>query len=126
MKDQIIPPTWALKIRMRRERCGLSQRKLAERMGVAVSTVQRYEYGKVGHVYLKTIRLFAIALRTTIGYLCDDEETKNQIPRAGLSGEEKRLIECYRRLDKPMQRWLLALIVGITIRITGSKRVRMI
>jgi transcriptional regulator with XRE-family HTH domain len=60
-----------------RSRKGISQRELARRAGVRPALISQLETGKKQDALASTIRVLAIALDTSMDYLCDrfgDEE----------------------------------------------------
>ena len=52
------PATFALRIRWKREREGLSQRGLAARLGLDPTTIQAWEWGRVKQVQKRVQRIF--------------------------------------------------------------------
>ena len=65
-----------------RRRQGISQRELARRAGVRHALISELESGKRNDAMTSTIRAIAIALDTSMDYLCDrfreDEEEPAQ------------------------------------------------
>lgn len=57
------------RIRQLREAAGLSAEKLAEKVGVAKTTIYRYEKGTIEKISAETVDAIAYALRTTSDYL---------------------------------------------------------
>lgn len=67
-----------------RKKKGLSMQEVADRVGVASSTIQRYETGKVNKIKLPVVESIAKALNTTAAYLIG--KTDNDSPHTTLVG----------------------------------------
>jgi len=61
-------------------RKGISQRELARRAGVRHALISQLETGKKRDALASTIRALALALDTSMDYLCDRFEEDNEEP----------------------------------------------
>ena len=101
------------RIRARRKQIGMSAETLAEKIGIAPTTVYRYENGGIEKVDSEKLMQIAEALNTTIVYLMcmDDSPTipptnspADDSPTSILTSEGWiRLSDAYRRLPPEMQ-----------------------
>lgn len=72
------------RIREQREVEGLSLREVAEKVGVAISTIQRYESGEIRRCKLPVILSIAHALSVSPLWLIGRSEDKEPIPEMGI------------------------------------------
>ena len=68
------------RIHTRREALGLSLTEVAERISVAVSTVQRYEKGRIEHIKLPVVAAIARVLRVRTDWLLGLTDDMTEIP----------------------------------------------
>lgn len=104
--------TFAERLRILREEQGLSQRALADKVGVSNSAISVYERG-VNTPRFETLDDLAAVLNVDYSYLLGESPIRgsyNRIPDEEvdtffgggpleLTVEERRLVEAYRRLD---------------------------
>lgn len=83
------------RVRRFRERAGLTQEKLAEAATLQPETISRIENGALSPS-ISTLALMARALQVPIGDILDGER---DVPMAGLSPEERRVLDAWRDLD---------------------------
>lgn len=105
-----------LRLESRRLELNLTMQEVAAKMGIAKSTVQRYEKGKIGKIKLPVIESFAIVLDVNPSWLIGKSNDKRPIanersqsvlslevntPSTGsITKEEAELLRKYRRLDE--------------------------
>lgn len=65
------------RIKERRDSAGISAEKLAEKIGVAKTTIYRYEKGTIEKISAETIDALAYVLRTTPEYLLGKTDDPN-------------------------------------------------
>jgi len=96
-------------LRRLRLRAGLSQMKLAERIGVTYQQIQKYESGK-SSINVERLLQIADALGVpVISFFPTEKEIISEIeePYNELTTEEKRLVELFRRLDRKSRKAIL-------------------
>ena len=86
-------------IKARRIELGLSIREVAQALGVAASTVSRYESSDIQNMGIDKIEALAKVLRCSPGYLMGWEDEANSSPSAARSAEEKYILSLYRILN---------------------------
>lgn len=86
-------------IKARRIELGLSIREVAQALGVAASTVSRYESSDIQNMGIDKIEALAKVLRCSPAYLMGWEDEVNFTPVAVGSNEEKYLLSLYRALN---------------------------
>ena len=64
----------------RRKSLGLTQKEVAEMVGVAEGTVSRWESGEIANMRRDRIALYAEALKTSTSFIMTGEIEKSQIP----------------------------------------------
>ena len=89
-----------LKIREARERLGISQKHLAEKLNISQTTFNGYETG-AHSPRPETLRVIAEACGTTVDFLVGltDEPERPDRKNDALSAKERAHIKSYRRLD---------------------------
>lgn len=103
------------RLEARRIELDLTMQEVASRVGVARSTVQRYEKGKISKIKLPVIESFAVALNVNPSWLIGKSEDKcaaqpensrntlsleiRSSSNDALTQEEAELLRKYRRLD---------------------------
>ncbi len=113
------PDIWALRIRLRREQLGLSQEKIARRMGITRSYYSRLELGYFPDPHISTIMRIAHALNVSLNSLCDG---KRLPARIGLPREDKKVLECFNQLDPVMRKHFYRLMKGLALRLSNEKK----
>ncbi|HVV52517.1 MAG TPA: helix-turn-helix transcriptional regulator [Polyangia bacterium] len=94
----------ARRIREARERAGLTQEALAQRVRVETTTLSRYERGVIG-VSLEMLELLADALHVPLRSLLE-----TGVAAPGLRRDEDEVLRAYRTLSasqKRIARWLV-------------------
>lgn len=86
-------------IKARRIELGLSIREVAQALGVAASTVSRYESSDIQNMGIDKIEALAKVLRCSPAYLMGWESEANFVPAAVGSNDEKFLLSLYRSLN---------------------------
>lgn len=96
------------RIKYLRERAGLTQEELGEKIGVQKSGIAKYENGRVENIKRSILKTLADALDVTPGYLMfGDEKEKKPAPKNGPKVEE--LIRLFEGLPEDVQDQLLGL-----------------
>lgn len=93
---------------------GMSQLELCEYLGVARQTFTKWKNGENKSYYHK-IQGIAEYLNVSVSYLLDFEYEKIRSDR--LTPTEREIIRRYRRLEEPMQDWLLT-----ALKLAGGKK----
>ena len=85
------------RIKTERERCNLTLKDIADDIGVAVSTIQRYENGLIKDIKLPIIQAIANSLKVNPNWLIgkDSNKTATNV----LSGFEKQLLNIFNNLN---------------------------
>jgi transcriptional regulator with XRE-family HTH domain len=113
-RDHDLNRTIGARIRVARLRAGLTQERLAERVGVEPTTVYRFESGRRGVTLPMLLRIAAV-LNVRPAELLDMETPAHLVP-AYVDGEAvTELLAAFQRLD-PSQRALAVQLV----RVVGS------
>lgn len=94
-------------IKYRRMELGLSIREVAQALGVAASTVSRYESSDIQNMGIDKIEALARVLRCSPGYLMGWEDEANPSPTSANSSSEKYLLSLHRSLNVDGQRKLI-------------------
>lgn len=88
-------------IKARRQELKMTQQNLADKMGVNIGTVSRYESGKIESITYEREKQFADALNCTIDYLdafVDDPHESLRSPE--YDGQTKRVIAYFNLLTQ--------------------------
>lgn len=64
----------------RRKKLGLTQKEVAEMVGVAEGTVSRWESGEIANMRRDRIAMYAKALKTSPAFIMTGEEEKPEVP----------------------------------------------
>lgn len=86
-------------IKGRRQELKMTQQELADRIGVNIGTISRYESGYIENISLERKQQFAVALNCTVDYL--DALTDNPLEaleRAEYDEQTERAVRLFRRL----------------------------
>lgn len=94
------------RIKYLRERAGLTQEELGEKIGVQKSAIMKYESGTVENIKRSSVKIMAEALGVTPSYLMFGEE-KQPTQASGPKVEE--LIRLFEGLPEDVQDQLLGL-----------------
>ncbi len=86
-------------IKARRIELGLSIREVSQALGVAASTVSRYESSDIQNMGIDKIEALAKVLRCSPAYLMGWENEASFSPSATGSTEEKYLLSLFRSLN---------------------------
>lgn len=94
----------------------MSQMALAEKIGISYQQLQKYEKG-INNISAYRLRQISEVLKVPIGGLFEDiepEKVAEEISEYGLSKEEKKLLDFFRRIDnKDIRQGLLLELKGI-------------
>lgn len=97
------------RLRILREEKGLSQQKLAEKIGTNQQNIHRYESG-LYEPDIATLKRFADFFETSIDYLVGNTEIRHKIEAVepyDLNSDEAELIEKYRQLRSNARRSIM-------------------
>ena len=83
-----------IRIKELRNQYGLTLKDVAERLGVRVATVQRYESGKIKNIKQETIAELAEIFHTAPEYLMGWEKVEESFL---VTAHEKKVIKAYRK-----------------------------
>lgn len=95
------------RIKYLRERAGLTQEELGEKIGVQKSAIMKYESGTVENIKRSSVKVMAAALGVSPAYLMFGEEEKRPTQESGPKVEE--LIRLFEGLPEDVQDQLLGL-----------------
>ena len=97
-------------IKTRRTELGLTLDQVAEKVGVSIATLQRYESGEIDiyNVHLRKLEKLAKALEVSPAFLMGWEEPKKD--RFSGTRKDDRLIELWRQLSYKKQQKMLSII----------------
>ena len=112
------------RVRLARERAGLTQERLAHKLGVDTTAISRYESAE--RVFgLAMLERVAAALGVTVGWLLADRIGEPGGALAKLRPDEEELLMVYRTLS-PNQREVARWLVGDLrrVKLTGIDRPR--
>lgn len=87
------------RIKQAREQNGLTLQAVADRVGVAASTVQRYEAGSIEKIKLPVLHAIADVLGIEEGWL-DGGEAAAPADNVAQTGEERKLLLLCRRANQ--------------------------
>ena len=97
-----IPTETGIKIKSARLERGLTQMKLAEKIGISYQQLQKYENGS-SDLSLNRLRQFAKVLNLPISYFIDEQSaslvSEPEISYGILSSEELKLIKLLRQIN---------------------------
>ena len=86
-------------IKARRIELGLSIREVSQALGVAASTVSRYESSDIQNMGIDKIEALSKVLRCSPSYLMGWEDDPNSSPALAGSSEEKYILSLFRCLN---------------------------
>lgn len=92
---------------------GLTLDDIASRVGVAKSTIQRYEKGTIAKIKLPVLQSIANALQVDPNWLIGNTDDPATPAAAALSADEEELVDCYRSMNTEGQTAALAAVRGI-------------
>lgn len=95
------------RIEARRQSLGLTMDHVASEIGVAKSTIQRYEKGTIEKMKLPVIEAIARVLNVSPAWLCGKAEFEASLPVCTLTAQEQQLISLSRQLNEEGQEKLL-------------------
>lgn len=110
------------KIRQRRVQLGLSQERLAEKLGVSYQQVQKYEKG-ASRLTIERLQAMARCLNVSTDYFLKDlpKVAEALSSYGGLSSEEKRLLKQFRAISNPSTRLAFLRLIQIVVRLADRK-----
>lgn len=92
---------------------GLTLDDIASRVGVAKSTIQRYEKGTIAKIKLPVLQSIANALQVDPNWLIGNTDDPATPAAPSLSADEEELVDCYRSMNTEGQTAALAAVRGI-------------
>lgn len=100
------------RIKELREKAGLTQEELGEKLGIKKSAIAKYEKGRVVNIKRSTIKVMADLFGVSASFLMfgEDEDAEDDIP---VSAEERELLRIYRRLNAIGQTTLIGTARGL-------------
>lgn len=101
-------------IKARRQELKITQQELADRIGVNIGTVSRYESGKIDPIPTDRREAIAEALKCTKDYLLgrvDDPHENFETPI--ITADEEDLIELFRYLSPDQRAAILTMMKGM-------------
>ncbi|HBG1534364.1 TPA: helix-turn-helix domain-containing protein [Clostridioides difficile] len=107
------------RIKDARENLGLTLKDIAECVGVAVSTIQRYEKGEISQLKLPVLASIAKALNVDLTWITngiENKSTKSSNEYNCLSKDEKVLLKKYRILSSSEKEIINQIVDSIFIR----------
>lgn len=87
------------RMKLAREQSGLTLQAVADRVGVAASTVQRYEAGGIEKLKLPVLNAIADVLGVDPGWLTGSETACAPADNVAQTGEERKLLMLCRRAE---------------------------
>ncbi|MBE0426335.1 MAG: helix-turn-helix transcriptional regulator [Nitrospirae bacterium] len=103
-------------IKKYRHAANMSQMVLAEKIGISYQQLQKYEKG-INNISVYRLQQISDALKIPISNFLESlesEKVSEEIGEYGLSKEEKKLLDLFRRIDnKDIRRGLLLELKGI-------------
>jgi transcriptional regulator with XRE-family HTH domain len=112
-------------IRQLRKSSGMSQMRLAEKIGVSYQQVQKYEKG-VNRLSLSRLKQISGALGVSVSAFLDEEDLKAGEPRnvySGLNNEEAKLLMLFRRMKSRKMRTGFLDMLEDVVKLTDRKKV---
>lgn len=88
------------RMKLAREQSGLTLQAVADRVGVAASTVQRYEAGGIEKLKLPVLNAIADVLGVDPGWLTGSETACAPADNIAQTGEERKLLMLCRRAEQ--------------------------
>ena len=88
------------RMKLAREQSGLTLQAVADRVGVAASTVQRYEAGGIEKLKLPVLNALADVLGVDPGWLTGSETACAPADNVAQTGEERKLLMLCRRAEQ--------------------------
>ena len=95
------------KIRIARERVGLTQPELAKAVQTTKQAIYKYEKGLVTNIPLSRIEQIAAATGVTAAWLTGWKEKTATANGDGLTKKERAVLDCFRKLDPAVQDFVL-------------------
>lgn len=92
---------------------GLTLDDIASRVGVAKSTIQRYEKGNIAKIKLPVLESIAHVLQVDPNWLIGNTDIPSPAPQIVLSSGEEELVGCYRSMNTEGQTAALAAVRGL-------------
>lgn len=84
------------RIKNRRLELGMTLRDVSIKLGIAESSVSRYETGNIANMGIDKLKALADVLQTTPAYLMGwDETIKDSLDLSGLTDNQKRMMHYY-------------------------------
>ena len=84
------------RIKNRRLELGMTLRDVSIKLGIAESSVSRYETGNIANMGIDKLKALADVLQTTPAYLMGwDENIKDSLDLSGLTDNQKRMMYYY-------------------------------
>ena len=100
-------------IKARRQDLKMSQQELADRIGVNIGTISRYESGKIETVSIERKKMIADALDCTEDYLDALVEDPHESLGSEWSQQEIDLVELFRDLSSDQRAAILTMMKGM-------------
>jgi len=100
-------------IKARRHDLKMSQQELADRIGVNIGTISRYESGKIETVSIERKKMIADALDCTEDYLDALVEDPHESLGSEWSQQEIDLVELFRDLSSDQRAAILTMMKGM-------------
>ena len=103
---------------------GLTLDDIASRVGVAKSTISRYEKGTIAKIKLPVIESIAHALQVDPNWLIGNTDIPSPSPASlsPLTSDESELVTCYRSMNEEGQTAALAAVRGLAATPLYKKR----
>ncbi len=111
-RDSTVNRSIGARIRVARTRAGLTQERMAERLGVESATVYRFEAGKRG-VTLPMLYRIAAVLNVPASSFVESETPAHLIPSYVDGDEVTDLLAPFQRLDPPQKALAIRLVRSI-------------
>jgi len=106
------------RIAMRRSQLGLTLDDIANDIGVARSTIQRYEKGRIHNVKLPVLEAIARSLKVNLSWLCGKSSHMEELPPPSPAPQEadgllSEFLPLFEQLTQREQLLLIAQVEGI-------------
>lgn len=111
-------------IRQLRKSSGMSQMRLAEKIGVSYQQVQKYEKG-VNRLSLSRLKQISGALGVSVSAFLEEEDLKVGEPRSvysGLNTDEAKLLMLFRRMKSRKMRTGFLDMLDDVVKLTDRKK----
>ena len=100
------------RIKYLREKVGLTQEELGEKIGVQKSAIRKYEKGEVENIKRSSVKIMADLFGVTASYLMFGEDLEGDAATLA-TAEERELIRIYRELNATGQTTLIGTARGL-------------